>query len=186
MELLQRNHQPTYRTLPRGDGLKPTADSPHMEFGYPRELNGKFMGVGNGGFADPYRGLAPTCPRPFDSATRSAPTRHQDQAAGQSVILKMIDFAYRSTHEMTLKAKQLVKAFYDKCEVLLLQRLLHGRPHGCEAQRYPDDYDASSRVLANRHIHMWTSGFARSIDLSSSEGPSAEKATREPVGHENL
>jgi hypothetical protein len=26
----------------------------------------------------------------------------------------MIDFGYRATHEMTLKAKQIVKAFYDR------------------------------------------------------------------------
>jgi feruloyl esterase len=26
----------------------------------------------------------------------------------------MIDFGYRATHEMTLKSKELVKAFYDR------------------------------------------------------------------------
>jgi feruloyl esterase len=26
----------------------------------------------------------------------------------------MIDFGYRATHEMTVKAKQIVKAFYDQ------------------------------------------------------------------------
>jgi feruloyl esterase len=36
-----------------------------------------------------------------------------------------------------------------------------------EAQRYPDDYDGIiAGSLANRHIHMWTAGVARSIDLS--------------------
>ena len=36
-----------------------------------------------------------------------------------------------------------------------------------EAQRYPDDYDGIiAGALANRHIHMWTAGVARSIELS--------------------
>jgi Tannase and feruloyl esterase len=36
-----------------------------------------------------------------------------------------------------------------------------------EAQRYPDDYDGIiAGSLANRHIHMWTAGIERSIDMS--------------------
>jgi feruloyl esterase len=36
-----------------------------------------------------------------------------------------------------------------------------------EAQKYPDDYDGIiAGSLANRHIHMWTAGVARSIELS--------------------
>src|SRR5207247_10967637 len=82
---------------------------------------------------------------------------------------KLIDFAYRSTHEMTVKAKQIVKAFYD-------QNAKYSYFKGCstggrmalmEAQRYPDDYDGIiAGSLANRHIHMWTAGVARSIELS--------------------
>jgi len=36
-----------------------------------------------------------------------------------------------------------------------------------EAQRYPDFYDGIiAGSLANRHIHMWTAGIERSVDLS--------------------
>jgi hypothetical protein len=36
-----------------------------------------------------------------------------------------------------------------------------------EAQRCPDDCDGIiAGALANRLIHMWTAGIARSIDLS--------------------
>jgi feruloyl esterase len=36
-----------------------------------------------------------------------------------------------------------------------------------EAQRYPDDYDGIiAGSLANRHIHMWTAGVARTVDLT--------------------
>ena len=49
-----------------------------------------------------------------------------------------------------------------------------------EAQRYPDDYDGIiAGSLANRHIHMWTAGIARSIDLSRhpEKAITAEQAT---------
>jgi hypothetical protein len=49
-----------------------------------------------------------------------------------------------------------------------------------EAQRYPNDYDGIiAGSLANRHIHMWTAGVARSIELSRhpEENLPAEKAT---------
>ena len=48
-----------------------------------------------------------------------------------------------------------------------------------EAQRYPNDYDGIiAGSLANRHIHMWTAGVARSIELSRhpEEALPAEKA----------
>jgi feruloyl esterase len=49
-----------------------------------------------------------------------------------------------------------------------------------EAQRYPDDYDGIiAGSLANRHIHMWTAGIERSIDLSRhpEKAISAEQAS---------
>lgn len=82
---------------------------------------------------------------------------------------KMIDFAYRSTHEMTVKAKQIVKAFYDENAKYSYFKgcSTGGRMALMEAQRYPDDYDGIiAGSLANRHIHMWTAGVARSIELS--------------------
>ena len=42
-----------------------------------------------------------------------------------------------------------------------------------EAQRYPNDYDGIiAGSLANRHIHMWTAGVARGIELDSPSGRS--------------
>ena len=49
-----------------------------------------------------------------------------------------------------------------------------------EAQRYPDDYDGIiAGSNANRHIHMWTAGVHRSIELSRhpEENLTMEKAT---------
>ena len=95
---------------------------------------------------------------------------------------KMIDFGYRSTHEMTLKSKQIVKAFYDQNAKYSYFKgcSTGGRMAMMEAQRYPDDYDGIiAGSLANRHIHMWTAGVARGIDLARHpEGAiTAEQAT---------
>src|SRR5207247_2966294 len=94
---------------------------------------------------------------------------------------KLNDFAYRSTHEMILKAKQIVKAFYEENAKYSYFKgcSTGGRMAVMEAQRYPDDYDGIiAGSLANRHIHMWTAGVARSIELSRhpEEGITAEKA----------
>jgi feruloyl esterase len=134
--------------------------------------NGKFMGVGNGGFAGSIQGLASAMPQALrlGYATAGTDTGHQTQGGAWAIghPEKMIDFGYRATHEMTVKSKQIIKAFYD-------QNARYSYFQGCstggrmavmEAQRYPDDYDGIiAGALANRHIHMWTAGVARSIDL---------------------
>jgi len=155
--------------------LKPTTDSIiNMELWLPTQnWNGKFMGVGNGGFAGSIQGLANDMPQALrlGYATAGTDTGHQDSGGAWAIghPEKMIDFAYRSTHEMTLKAKQIIKEYYD-------QKLKYSYFKGCstggrmammEAQRYPDDYDGIiAGSLASRHIHMWTAGFAQSIELA--------------------
>ena len=95
----------------------------------------------------------------------------------------MIDFGYRATHEMTLKCKQIVKAFYDRGAQYSYFKgcSTGGRMAVMEAQRYPDDYDGIiAGSLANRHIHMWTAGIERSIEpvAPSREGASPRNRRR--------
>src|SRR5438132_5303087 len=82
---------------------------------------------------------------------------------------------------MTLKAKQIVTAFYEANAKYSYFKgcSTGGRMAVMEAQRYPDDYDGIiAGSLANRHIHMWIAGVARSIELSRhpEENLTAEKA----------
>lgn len=168
--------------------LKPTSDSIiNMELWLPpaSAWNGKFMGTGNGGFAGSIQGLATDMPQALrlGYATAGTDTGHQDAGGAWAIghPEKMIDFAYRSTHEMTLKSKEIVKAFYDKNAKFAYFKgcSTGGRMAMMEAQRYPDDYDGIiAGSLANRHIHMWTSGFAEGIELTRhpEEKVSAEKA----------
>ena len=156
--------------------LKPSADSLiNMELWLPPadKWNGKFMGVGNGGFAGSIQGLTNEMPQALrlGYATAGTDTGHQEQGGAWAIghPEKMIDFGYRATHEMTVKAKQIVKAFYDESPKFSYFKgcSTGGRMALMEAQRYPDDYDGIiAGSLANRHIHMWTAGVARSIDLS--------------------
>src|SRR5438094_5561409 len=155
--------------------LKPTSDSViNMELWLPTEnWNGKFMGVGNGGFAGSIQGLTNEMPQALrlGYATAGTDTGHQEQGGNWAIghPEKMIDFGYRSTHEMTLKAKEIVKAFYDQDAKYSYFKgcSTGGRMALMEAQRYPADYNGIiAGSLANRHIHMWTAGVARSIELS--------------------
>ena len=74
--------------------LTPTSDSLiNMELWLPaKKWNGKFMGVGNGGFAGSIQGLTFEMPEALrlGYATAGTDTGHQEQgrATGQSVILK--------------------------------------------------------------------------------------------------
>jgi len=156
--------------------LKPSADSLiNMEMWLPPagQWNGKFMGVGNGGFAGSIQGLTNEMPQALrlGYATAGTDTGHQEQGGAWAIghPEKMIDFGYRATHEMTLKSKEIVKAFYERGAQYSYFKgcSTGGRMAVMEAQRYPDDYDGIiAGSLANRHIHMWTAGIERSIDLS--------------------
>ena len=160
--------------------LKPSSDSLiNMELWLPPadKWNGKFMGVGNGGFAGSIQGLTNEMPQALrlGYATAGTDTGHQEQGGAWAIghPEKMIDFGYRATHEMTLKAKQIVKAFYDRSAQYSYFKgcSTGGRMALMEAQRYPDDYDGIiAGSLANRHIHMWTAGIERSIELSRHPG----------------
>jgi feruloyl esterase len=167
--------------------LKPTTDSLiNMEIWLPTEnWNGKFMGVGNGGFGGTIQGLTLDMPQALrlGYATAGTDTGHQEQGGKWAIghPEKLIDFAYRSTHEMTLKAKQVIKAFYDQKPKYSYFKgcSTGGRDALMEAQRYPEDYDGIiAGSLANRHVHMWTAGVARIIELSRhpEEDLTAEKA----------
>ncbi len=154
--------------------LQPSPDSLiKMELWLPaQDWNGKFMGTGNGFFAGSIQGLAFDMPEALrlGYATAGTDTGHQEQGGDWAIghPEKMIDFAYRSTHEMTLKSKEIIRAFYDRdAEYSYFKGCsTGGRQALMEAQRYPDDYDGIiAGSCANRHIHMWTSAVAQSVDL---------------------
>jgi feruloyl esterase len=144
--------------------LRPTSDSEiKIEVWLPAAgWNGKYQGVGNGGWAGSinYASLAQALRRSY--ATSSTDTGHTGDVSSASFALghpeKLIDYAYRSEHEMTLKAKSIIQTYYDSSpRYSYFTGCSGGGKQGLtEAQRYPVDYDgivAGSSATNMVHLH---------------------------------
>ena len=141
--------------------IKPSSDSDiKMEVWLPASgWNGKYQGVGNGGFAGSitYAGLANALKAGYASA--STDTGHTGGATDAKWALghpdKIVDFGYRGIHEMTVKAKAIIKAFYgdDPKHSYFGSCSNGGRQALMEAQRFPEDYDG---ILAGAPANFWT------------------------------
>jgi feruloyl esterase len=140
--------------------IKPTPDSKiKFEVWMPVSgWNGRFMGVGNGGWSGeiwyPFMGTALR----DHYATASTDTGHEGSFRDASFAVghpeKLVDFEYRAVHEMTIKAKAIIVAYYggapkfsywDGCSS-------GGREGLVEAQRFPKDYDG---IIAGAPANNW-------------------------------
>ena len=127
---------------------RPTSDS-EIKFEVwmpPTEAwNGKFQGVGNGGYMGSisYPAMAAALRRGY--ATASTDTGHagDDLRFGQGHPEKLIDYGHRAVHVMTESAKLVIRnatgrfaerSYFVGCSAGGQQAL-------SEAQRYPEDYD---------------------------------------------
>lgn len=107
--------------------------------------NGKFMAVGNGGWAGtiPYPALAAAVAAGYAGA--GTDTGHvggnADFALGHPE--KLIDLAYRSIHEMTVQAKTLITAHYGSAATFSYYNGCSqgGRQGLAAAQKYPEDFN---------------------------------------------
>jgi len=141
--------------------VKPNADSDiKIEVWLPSSgWNGKFRGQGNGGFAGEidYRMLGLAVLQGYASAATD--TGHAAEGTNATWALghpeKIIDFAYRAIHEMTVVGKATTKAFYgDPPQHSYFASCSNGgRQALMEAQRYPEDYDG---ILAGAPANYWT------------------------------
>jgi len=143
--------------------IKPTSDSDiKIEVWLPANgWNGKFQAVGNGGWAGviSYSAMAEAVRGGYASA--STDTGHE---GGRGTFAlghpeKLIDFGWRSEHEMTVKAKAILQAFYGNAPRLSYWNgcSTGGRQGLKEAQQFPDDYDGIiAGAPANRTaISIW-------------------------------
>jgi feruloyl esterase len=140
--------------------LKPSADSDiRIEVWMPVAWNGKFMGIGNGGWAGSisYGQMADPLRRGY--AVASTDTGHSGSAFDGSFALghpeKLVDFGYRAVHEMTVTSKAIVKAFYGQGPRFSywFGGSTGGKQGLTEAQRYPDDYDG---IIAGAPVNYWS------------------------------
>jgi len=127
--------------------LTPSSDSDiRVEVWLPQAgWNHKLQASGNGGLggAIPYPAMAASVKTGYAAA--GTDTGHAggnaDFVAGHPE--KLVDFAYRAIHEMTVTAKTLVAAHYDArpTRAYFNSCSTGGRQALIEAQRYPDDFD---------------------------------------------
>jgi hypothetical protein len=144
---------------------KPSADS-EIEFEVWMPVsgwNGKYFGIGNGGFAGSIQYSLMAAALHNGYASSSTDTGHKGPATSGDWALghheKIVDFAYRSIHETAEKSKAVIQGFYG-------QGAKHSYFSGCsnggrqalvEAQRYPADYDG---IISGAPANFWTHNFA--------------------------
>jgi feruloyl esterase len=129
--------------------------------------NGRLQSVGGGGLAGiiSYPALALAVNAGYASA--STDTGHEATAADAGWVddrQRVIDYGYRAIHEMTLKAKAVIDAYYGKSPQYSYFNgcSTGGRQGLMEAQRFPNDYDgiisgAPVNTFTRLHIgQLWT------------------------------
>ena len=129
--------------------LRPSTDSEiKIEVWMPvANWNGKFQAVGNGGFAGSIEYAAMAGALKTGYATSSTDGGHAGEPFDGSFALghteKVIDFAYRAVHEMTVTAKALIATFYGSGPKFSYWNGCSqgGRQGLLEAQQYPGDDD---------------------------------------------
>jgi len=141
--------------------LTPSADSDiKMELWLPvAGWNGRFRGIGNGGFAGSigYDGLAVSVMLGY--AVAGTDTGHSGSGIDASWALnhpeKIIDFGNRAIHEMTQTGRSLTTTFYAKApsHSYFASCSDGGREALMEAQRYPADFDG---ILAGAPANNWS------------------------------
>jgi hypothetical protein len=147
--------------------LRPTSDSLiKFEVWIPEsDWNGRFLGVGNGGFAGSigYRQLGGNLQRGF--ATAGSDAGHTAEAEDATWAFghpeKVKDFGWRAVHLTTERAKTIIAAYYGKpaSKAYFDSCSDGGREALMEAQRFPEDYDGIlAGAPANNWVHMVSSG----------------------------
>jgi len=126
----------------------------------PPAVNGLKPGNGGWGGVISYRAMAQAVRHGY--ATSSTDTGHVGDrgtfALGHPE--KVTDFGYRAVHEMTVKAKAVIEAFYGNGPRLSYWNSCStgGRQGLKEAQRYPFDFNgiiAGAAANPRSHLHIW-------------------------------
>jgi feruloyl esterase len=161
--------------------LAPSADSDiQIEVWMPVSgWNGKLLAVGNGGWSGAINGgMASAVRRGYVSA--STDTGHRGGSAQFALghREKLIDFGYRSVHEMTVKAKATIAAFYGAGPKLSYWNgcSAGGKQGLREAQSYPADYDG---IIAGAPANNWVA--LLSSDMMNSMAMLKDPASRIPI-----
>jgi feruloyl esterase len=165
--------------------LTPTADSHiELEVWMPAEnWNNKYQAIGNGGWAGGIQGFVQMQTALREGyATSGNDTGHKgaDPVFGLNHPEKLVDFAYRANHEMALKSKALITAFYGKAPRFSYWNgcSTGGRQGLMEAYKYPEDFDgviAGAPANYQTHLHAWDMMVGTAIRKDGQHSVSAPK-----------
>jgi feruloyl esterase len=128
--------------------------------------NGKFMGIGNGGWGGRIYYDRMGLPLTRGYAVAATDTGHQGVEENASFALghpeKLIDYGYRAVHEMTVKAKAIIAAYYGEGPKLSYWEgcSCGGKQALTEAQRFPADFDG---IIAGAPSNYMTHQLAQII-----------------------
>lgn len=135
--------------------------------------NGKYQGIGNGGFAGSL--IYPAMVRGLDAgyAVSGTDTGHTggslDSAWALGHAEKIVDFGWRAIHETAAASKAVIDAYYGKAPS-------HAYFNGCsdggrealmEAQRFPNDYEG---IVAGAPASVWTKLEANAVWAAQAVG----------------
>ena len=143
--------------------VKPSTDSDiKVEVWLPAlGWNGKFQGVGNGGWAGVIGYPAMAAAVAGGYATASTDAGHVGNTASFALghPEKLVDMGYRAIHEMTVQGKAVTQSFYGRGATLSFFNgcSLGGRQAITEAERFPADYNgilAGAPAIYNMQIHV--------------------------------
>ncbi|WP_189621798.1 tannase/feruloyl esterase family alpha/beta hydrolase [Novosphingobium colocasiae] len=131
--------------------------------------NGRYMGVGNGGFAGSirFKEMGETISAGY--ATASTDTGHDERVTPMATWapgnpVKVRDYGWRAVHLTTAVAKRLVAAFYGRpADKSYFQSCSNGGRQGLmEAARFPDDFDGilagapAAEMTTAVMSHVWS------------------------------
>ena len=149
--------------------IRPSADSDvTFEVWLPPEAawNGKYEGVGNGGFAGSLIYGPMDWGLEAGYAVSGTDTGHSSGSLAAGWALghpeKIVDFGWRAIHGTALASKAIIEAYYAKAPA-------HAYFSGCsdggrealmEAQRFPRDYDG---IVAGAPANSWTKLLANGV-----------------------
>jgi feruloyl esterase len=167
---------------------KPTADSNiGIEVWLPASgWNGKFLAVGSGGWggAIAYDAMGDGLKRGYATAA----TDDGHRGGGAEFIVghpeKLVDFAYRAEHEMTVRAKALIKAFYPhEARFSYWSGCSGGGREGLlQAVRYPNEFDG---VIAGDPANVRRNAWALWLAVETFKDPAARiPADKYPMIHQ--
>jgi feruloyl esterase len=154
--------------------IKPTAGSNiGVVFRLPEEWNGKFLGIGGGGFSGDVTlsGAAHGLSKGY--AVAGTDTGHPSSSITDGAFMidkpghvnpiQLADFGYRSIHLMTTTGKTLVAKYYGRQQARAYFEgcSTGGRQGFSEVQRYPEDYDGVISGAPVYDLRVQTSGLFR-------------------------